>query len=79
MKLFRVIVNGLLLEGLVLSLLLDTIHLAKAQDSSPQVQALSARIMSELNNSLACSAALIEAQARIKALETKPAPQKEDK
>lgn len=79
MKLFRGIVNGLLLEGLVLSLLLGTIHLAKAQDSSPQVQALSARIMSELNNSLTCSAALIEAQARIKALEAKPAPQKEDK
>lgn len=45
---------------------------ARAQTApSPQVRALSERIMSEINTSLACSAALLLAQDKIKELEDK--------
>lgn len=49
----------------------------RAQEATPQVQALTGRLISEINGSLSCSTALIEAQAKIKALEAKLAPKEE--
>lgn len=50
---------------------------ALAQEPTPQVRALSERIMSELNTSLSCSTALLVAQDKIKELEAKLQPKKE--
>ena len=52
------------------------------QESPPAAQqALSNQLLSQLNSTLACSTALIEAQAKIKSLEaelkSKPQPKKE--
>lgn len=50
---------------------------ALAQEPTPQVRALSERVMQELNTALTCTANVIALQDKIKELEAKLQPKKD--
>lgn len=56
------ILSGIAVVVLVFALLANA---ARAQEASPTLQALSQRLMSEINSNLQCSTNLIELQAKL--------------